>query len=31
MLFDQNDINAQVAEFTETLLNVFPNYVPVYC
>ena len=27
-LFDQLDINAQVAAFTETILNAFRNYVP---
>ena len=27
-LFDQKDINAQVAEFNETILNVFRNHVP---
>ena len=27
-LFDQLDINAQVAAFNETILNVFRNYVP---
>ena len=27
-LFDQLDINAQVAAFNETILNVFQNYVP---
>ena len=27
-LFDQEDINAQVATFNETVLNVFCNYVP---
>ena len=27
-LFDQKDINAQVATFNETILNVFRNYVP---
>ena len=27
-LFDQLDLNAQVAAFNETILNVFPNYVP---
>ena len=27
-LFDQKDINAQFVAFTETILNVFRNYVP---
>ena len=27
-LFDQLEINAQVAAFIETILNVFQNYVP---
>ena len=27
-LFDQLDINAQVAAFNETILNIFRNYVP---
>ena len=27
-LFDQLDVNAQVAAFNETILNVFQNYVP---
>ena len=27
-LFDQKDINAQVAAFNETILNIFRNYVP---
>ena len=27
-LFDQLDINAQVAAFNKTILNVFRNYVP---
>ena len=27
-LFDQLDLNAQVAAFTETTLNTFRNYVP---
>ena len=27
-LFDQLHINAQVATFNETILNVFRNYVP---
>ena len=28
MLFDQKDINAQVAAFNETILKVFRNYIP---
>ena len=27
-LFDRKDINAQIAEFNETILNVFRNHVP---
>ena len=27
-MFDEKDINAQVAAFNETILNVFRNYVP---
>ena len=27
-LFNQKDINAQVIAFSETILNIFRNYVP---